>query len=57
MINKIEYLDMVVNETLRIHPPVVSGDRLATADYKYENYIMPKGITFMFDIWVGFLFE
>jgi cytochrome P450 len=52
LVNSIEYLDMFINESMRIYPPVVAADRIANADYQYENFKIPKGVVFLFDIWV-----
>ena len=45
-INELEYLDKVVNETLRKYPPVPRLERLTMADYKVPDsqLIIPKGI-------------
>jgi cytochrome P450 len=53
MVNKIEYLDMVISESMRIHPSVLSADRIANADYVYESYKIPKGSIFQFNVWVS----
>lgn len=37
------YLDMVVDETLRMYPPAPRLDRAAGADYEYENIKIKKG--------------
>jgi cytochrome P450 len=44
---------MVISETLRIYPPVVVGDRIASVDYKYNDFIFPKGSVLQFAIWVS----
>lgn len=33
-INKMEFLDQIVNETLRLYPPLPMLDRIASKDYK-----------------------
>ena len=40
------YLDAVINETLRRHPPVVVGNRTLQHDMKIKNYTIPAGVTF-----------
>jgi cytochrome P450 len=52
LVNSIEYLDMFINESMRIYPPFMAADRIANADYQYENFKIPKGLVFLFDIWV-----
>lgn len=42
-INQLQYLDMVINETLRMYPPVIRFDRVASIDYQLNNYRIPKG--------------
>ncbi|CAF1093630.1 unnamed protein product [Adineta steineri] len=42
-INQLHYLDMVVNETLRMYPPVIRFDRVASNDYKLGDYQILKG--------------
>lgn len=39
-INKMEFLDQVVNETLRLYPPLPMIDRIASKNYKvsYKNF-------------------
>ncbi|KAL5269027.1 hypothetical protein ACHWQZ_G002749 [Mnemiopsis leidyi] len=40
------YLDAVINETLRIHPPVTVGNRILQHDMKIQNYAIPAGVAF-----------
>ncbi|KAI1286240.1 Cytochrome P450 3A12 [Halotydeus destructor] len=44
-INKSPYLEAVVNETLRMHPPALVLDRVASQDYKVPgtDIVMPRG--------------
>ncbi|CAF1093648.1 unnamed protein product [Adineta steineri] len=42
-LNQLQYLDMVINETLRMYPPVIRLDRVASKDYQLGNYLIPKG--------------
>jgi cytochrome P450 len=52
MVHGIEYLDMVISETLRLHPPVTMGDRIASVDYHYNDFFLPKESIIQFSIWV-----
>lgn len=51
MLNNIEYLDMVIDETLRIFPGALRTDRVADADYTYKNIKIPKGTIWNVSIW------
>ncbi|CAF4082627.1 unnamed protein product [Adineta steineri] len=42
-LNQLQYLDMVINETLRMYPPFIRFDRAASKDYQLGNYLIPKG--------------
>ncbi|CAF1466091.1 unnamed protein product [Adineta steineri] len=42
-INQLSYLDMVISETLRLYPPFIRFDRVASAPYELGIYHLPKG--------------
>ncbi|CAF1339543.1 unnamed protein product [Rotaria sordida] len=42
-LNQLPYLDMVISETLRMYPPGITFDRVASCDYQLGNYHIPKG--------------
>ncbi|CAF4304353.1 unnamed protein product, partial [Adineta steineri] len=42
-LNQLQYLDMVINETLRMYPPFIRFDRVASRDYQLGNHLIPKG--------------
>ena len=45
-LNDLEYMECVINESLRLYPPVFNGStRECSADYKYKNITIPKGAT------------
>ncbi|KAL0270239.1 UNVERIFIED_CONTAM: hypothetical protein PYX00_007712 [Menopon gallinae] len=52
-LHSMEYLDMVVQETLRKYPPVTILQRKCTQDYHIPelNTTVEKGITVMFPVW------
>ncbi|XP_029173473.1 uncharacterized protein LOC114942302 [Nylanderia fulva] len=52
-LNKLEYLDLVINEVLRLYPPVIFLDRLCDKDYELppalpgeKPFTMKKGMNF-----------
>ncbi|UJR23769.1 hypothetical protein I4U23_026745 [Adineta vaga] len=42
-LNELRYLDMVINETLRMYTPFIRTDRVASQDYQLGSYLIPKG--------------
>jgi cytochrome P450 family 3 subfamily A len=38
-----KYMDMVIDETLRLFPPATRTDRVANADFEYQGIQMKKG--------------
>ncbi|KAH9311008.1 hypothetical protein KI387_026043, partial [Taxus chinensis] len=42
-VKKMEYTHKVVNETLRMVPPVFGGFRVTIQDVQYKGYTIPKG--------------
>jgi cytochrome P450 family 3 subfamily A len=42
-LSQLQYLDMVINETLRMYPPFIRFDRVASQNYQLGNYQIPKG--------------
>jgi cytochrome P450 family 4 len=51
--NKMNYMDRVLKESMRLYPPVPYIARVLTEDFEYEAEIIPKGTTaeiFIFDI-------
>ncbi|XP_031624600.1 probable cytochrome P450 6a20 [Contarinia nasturtii] len=45
-INEMTYIDQIINETLRKHPPASNLARMATSNYKLpnSNYTVPEGM-------------
>ncbi|CAF1184514.1 unnamed protein product [Adineta ricciae] len=42
-LHELHYLDMAINETLRMYTPFIRTDRVASQDYQLGNYLIPKG--------------
>ncbi|CAF4069623.1 unnamed protein product [Adineta steineri] len=42
-LGELHYLDMVINETLRMYPPFIRFNRWASVDYELGKYHIPKG--------------
>ena len=51
MVQDVPYLDMVINETLRMYPPAVRIERAAQEDYEYNGIKIEKGTTLMCSVW------
>ncbi|UJR23765.1 hypothetical protein I4U23_026742 [Adineta vaga] len=43
-LNELHYLDMVINETLRMYPPFTRFERVAATNYQLGDYHIPKGV-------------
>lgn len=44
-VNQLETLDMILNETLRMYPPALRIERIASADFHMAGYDFPKGVS------------
>ncbi|CAF1252202.1 unnamed protein product [Rotaria magnacalcarata] len=42
-LNRLQYLEMAINETLRMYPPFIRLNRVASYDYQLGDYHVPKG--------------
>lgn len=58
IINRLEYLDAVINEALRMYPPVVFLERLCVVDYELpptlpgeKPFVMKKGMNFWIPVY------
>jgi cytochrome P450 len=46
-------LDMAVDETLRLYPPVWFGPRMAVKDFEFQGYRIPAGTHIMHSSWTS----
>ncbi|CAG5120247.1 unnamed protein product [Candidula unifasciata] len=46
-LSKLTYMEQVINETLRLYPPLLSINRLAKESVTYNGITIPKGATVM----------
>lgn len=50
--SQLTYMDQVLNETLRLYPPIHIGNRIAAVDIDYEGYRIPKGTRVVYSIYL-----
>jgi cytochrome P450 family 3 subfamily A len=50
-VNDMPFMDMVIEETLRLYPPVIRIDRVCNRDYEYGGIKIPKGQIITVPIW------
>lgn len=48
----LQYLDQVIDETLRLYPPIHLGSRLAAADLEFAGYPIPAGQRILYSIYL-----
>lgn len=51
-LSQLVYLEQVINETLRLYPPVHLGSRLVAEDTPFQNYLLPAGARVMYAIYL-----
>nr|QUF59370.1 cytochrome p450 CYP3044B3 [Brachionus angularis] len=51
MVHEINYMNMVIDETLRMYPPTIRFDRVAGSDYEYEGLKIKKGQNVVVPLW------
>lgn len=51
-VQKLDYLDKVVNETLRLYPPIHIGNRIAAHDLEFQGYRIPAGTRVVYSIYL-----
>lgn len=50
-VNEMTYMDMVINETMRMYPATPRVDRICNQDYEFEGIKLKKG-----QIWTGYIY-
>nr|QUF59371.1 cytochrome p450 CYP3044B4 [Brachionus angularis] len=50
-VQEMNYMNMVIDETLRMYPPALRFDRVAKEDYEYEDIKIKKGQIISVPIW------
>ncbi|GAB4576399.1 MAG: cytochrome P450 [Anaerolineae bacterium] len=49
---RLPYLSQVIDETLRLYPPVHLGSRLVAEDVPFQDYVLPAGARVMYSIYL-----
>jgi Cytochrome P450 len=48
----LHYLEQVINETLRLYPPIHLGSRIAARDLEFQGYPIPAGRRVLYSIYL-----
>lgn len=51
-VDRMDYLDQVLAESLRLFPPIHLGNRIAKADLTYKGYLIPAGSRVVYSIYL-----
>lgn len=51
-VGRLEYLERVIQETLRLYPPVHLGSRIAAQDLEFQGYRIPAGRRVVYSIYL-----
>jgi cytochrome P450 len=51
-VNRLEHLEQVVKEALRLYPPIHLGSRLAATDLEYDGFRIPAGERVIYSIYL-----
>lgn len=51
-ISGLRYLEQVINETLRLYPPIHLGSRIAATDLEFQGYRIPAGRRVLYSIYL-----
>jgi len=52
MLSQLVLIQQVMQESLRLYPPIHLGSRLAAADLEYDGYLIPKGTRVIYSIYL-----
>jgi len=52
-LNELRYLDQVMNETLRLYPPIHLGSRIAARDLEFTGHPIPAGTRVLYSIYLA----
>ncbi len=53
LLNEMPYLEMVVDEALRLYPPVWFGPRMSVKPFEFGGYHVPAGVHVIHSSWVS----
>ena len=52
-LDRLEYLDLVIKEVLRLYPPIHIGNRRAATDLEFQGYRIPVGQRVVYSIYLS----
>jgi cytochrome P450 len=52
VVNRLDYLEMVIKESLRLYPPIHIGNRVAAKEILFQGYRIPEGTRVVYSIYL-----
>ena len=49
---RLTYMEQVLNETMRLYPPIHIGNRMVAEELRYEDYVIPEGTRVVYSIYL-----
>src|SRR5690606_25964467 len=53
VVGELAYMEQVLNETMRLYPPIHLGSRIAARDLEFQGVLIPEGTRVLYSIYLA----